>query len=68
MDKELYEQICFSLKEKSKELKEKIEKINPTQFVLNKDIVKIMEEIKTLSNKKREIEKEINNNGGESNE
>lgn len=68
MDKELYEQICFSLKEKSNELKEKIEKINPTQFVLNKDIVKIMEEIKTLSNKKREIEKEINNNGGESNE
>ena len=65
MDKELYEQICFSLKEKSNELKEKIEKINPTQFVLNKDIVKIMEEIKTLSNKKREIEKEINNNGGE---
>ena len=64
MDKELYEQICFSLKEKSNELKEKIEKINPTQFVLNKDIVKIMEEIKTLSNKKREIEKEINNNGG----
>ena len=68
MDKELYEQICFSLKEKSNELKEKIEKINPTQFVLNKDIVKIMEEIKTLSNKKREIEKEINNKGGESNE
>ena len=68
MDKALYEQICFSLKEKSNELKEKIEKINPTQFVLNKDIVKIMEEIKTLSNKKREIEKEINNNGGESNE
>lgn len=68
MDKELYEQICFSLKEKSNELKEKIEKINPTQFVLNKDIVKIMEEIKILSNKKREIEKEINNNGGESNE
>ena len=68
MDKELYEQICFSLKEKSNELKEKIEKINPTQFVLNKDIVKIMEEITTLSNKKREIEKEINNNGGESNE
>lgn len=68
MDKELYEQICFSLKEKSNELKEKIEKINLTQFVLNKDIVKIMEEIKTLSNKKREIEKEINNNGGESNE
>lgn len=68
MDKELYEQICFSLKEKSNELKEKIEKINPTQFVLNKDIVKIMEEIKTLSNKKREIEKEINSNGGESNE
>ena len=68
MDKELYEQICFSLKEKSNELKEKIEKINPTQFVLNKDIVKIMEEIKTLSNKKREIEKEVNNNGGESNE
>lgn len=68
MDKELYEQICFSLKEKSNELKEKIEKINPTQFVLNKDIVKIMEEIKTLSNKKRELEKEINNNGGESNE
>ena len=68
MDKELYEQICFSLKEKSNELKEKIEKINPTQFVLNKDIVKIMEEIKTLSNKKREIEKEINNSGGESNE
>lgn len=68
MDKELYEQICFSLKEKSNELKEKIEKINPTQFVLNKDIVKIMEEIKTLSDKKREIEKEINKNGGESNE
>ena len=68
MDKELYEQIYFSLKEKSNEKKKKIEKINPTQFVLNKDIVKIMEEIKTLSNKKREIEKEINNNGGESNE
>lgn len=42
----------ISLKEKELQ-----DKVNPTSFVLNKDVSKIIEELKTLNNQRAELEK-----------
>lgn len=45
----------ISLKEKELQ-----DKVNPTSFVLNKDVSKIIEELKTLNSQRVELEKLLN--------
>lgn len=45
----------ISLKEKELQ-----DKVNPTSFVLNKDVSKIIEELKTLNSQRAELKKLLN--------
>lgn len=46
-----------TISQKEKELQDKV---NPTNFVLNKDVSKIIEELKTLNSQRAELEKLLN--------
>ena len=46
-----------TISQKEKELQDKV---NPTNFVLNKDVSKIIEELKALNSQRAELEKLLN--------
>lgn len=57
-NKELLTQINFQLNQKENELREKMNNVQPSTFVLNKDINELMKEILDLQNQKKILEAE----------
>lgn len=58
-NKELLAQINFQLNQKENELREKMNNVQPSTFVLNKDINELMKEILDLQNQKKVLEAEV---------